>query len=126
MLNILERLGVVVDLDHAVLVDAVDRAVCAVADLLCAGNGYDAIGLLHGHHFREAGHIEDLVDLGIDVDDPQLRMLLSNAQDHTQPGGGDIFQVLRVEYEIRLSRDLRLERLLHLRGVGGVNPAFDG
>ncbi len=53
-------------------------------------------------------------------------MLLSNAQDHPQPGGGDIFQLLRVEYEIRLSRDLRLEHLLHLRGVGGVNPAFDG
>ena len=126
MLDVSQRVGVVVDLDHVILVDAVDGAVGAAADLLAALNGYHAVSLFHLHHFRKAGHVQDLVYFGVDVDDAQIRTGLFQAQDHPQSGAGDILQLFRIQHHGRgaavgqLGEDL----LFDLRRVIGVDPSL--
>ena len=128
MLDVSKRVGIVVNLDDIVLVDAVDRAVCAAADLLASLHIDDAIGLFHRHHLGEAGHIQDLIDLGVDVDDAQIRIFLFQPQYHTQTRAGDILQLLRIQHDgcCTFRRQLGEDLLLDLRSVIGVNTAGKG
>ena len=125
VLNILQRVGVLIDLHHVVLVDAVELAVGAAADLLAALDGHHTVGLLHGHHLGKAGHVQDLVDLGADIDDAHGGLGFPNAQQHPQPGAGNVFQFSRVQHEGSLVPLFYLlqNALLHGGGVVGINSS---
>ena len=125
MLDIGQRVGVFIDLDDIILVDAVDLAVGAAADLLAALHRNLAVGLFHRHHLGKAGHIEDLIDLGIDVDDLQRRAAFFQPQDHAETGAGDILQVCRVQNDLlRISAgELGQDVLFHRGGIVGIDAA---
>ena len=125
MLDIGQRVGVFIDLDDVILVDAVDLAVGAAADLLAALHRNHTVGFFHRHHFGKAGHIEDLIDLGIDVDDLQRRAAFFQPQDHAETGAGDILQVCRVQNDLlRISAgELGQDVLFHRGGIVGIDAA---
>ena len=125
MADILQGVGIPVDLHHAVLVDAVDRPVGPPPDLLAALHGDGAEGLLHRHHLGKAGHVQDLVDLGAHVHDPQRRAGLFQAQEHPEPGAGDIVQARRIQGQRLAHPAVQLHKHLffHLGGVVGIDPS---
>ena len=45
-------------------------------DLVAVSAGrYHTVGLFHGHHLRKSGHIQDLVNIGIDAGDLKMRQV---------------------------------------------------
>ena len=60
--------------------DAIDLAVRALTDHLAALHRHAAVGLGNRHHLREARHLEDLIDLGIDVADGHIADSFSQLQ----------------------------------------------
>ncbi len=83
-MNIRERVGVFIDLYDVILVDAVDRAVRAAADLLTALDRNDAVRLFDLHQFGKASHVEDLIDVGMDVCDRQIGIGFFDPQQHAK------------------------------------------
>ena len=86
VLDLIERIGVVVDLDDIIPVDPVHRAVGALADHFAALDRDNAICFFHRHHLGEAGHLEDLVDLGVHPRDRQIFVFFAQPQDHPEAG----------------------------------------
>ena len=99
VLDLIQRIRVVVDLDDIVPVDAVDRAIGAAPDDLAALDRNDLVGFLDGHHLREAGHVEDLVDLRTGPCDGDVLKTLAQPQDQPQPRAGDVLQFGCVDIE---------------------------
>ena len=99
MLDIRKGVGIVVDLDHIVLVDAVDGAVGAPADLLAAFHGDHPVGLVHLQDLGKAGHVQDLIYLGVHIDDAHIRKGFLHAQYHAQARAGNIRQLLCVQHD---------------------------
>ena len=123
VLDLLQRVGIVVDLHDVVHVDPVNGAVSTASDLLASFDGHDPVGLVHLHHLREAGHVKDLIDLGTDIADPDLRMLSAQPQQYAQACAGDVLQLLRVDLH-RTGRSFfgdPEDLLLRLRGISRVN-----
>ena len=123
MLNVGERVGIVIDFHDIVLIDPVDRAVRAVSDLLAAFDRYDAVLLLHSDDLGEAGHIEDLVDFGIYIHHPKVGIILLQAQDNAQARTGYILQFRRVQnrFAVPESGQLIQDLVFGLLGIDRID-----
>ena len=99
-LDLRQRVRFEVDFDDRIGIDAVDLAVGALADDFAAFDRDFTVGFLNVHHLGETGDVEDLIDLGIDVDDLQIGEILLQTQQDAQTGTGDVLQVLHVDDDI--------------------------
>ena len=122
--DLLQGVGVPVDLYHFVGADAVHLPVGAAADDRAPGHAEAPEGFADLHKLREARHVEDLVDLRGDVDDLCRRDGLPDAQKQPQAGAGEEGQLLAVEHD-GLRPELRPEPVQRPARLGGVG-AGDG
>ena len=97
MLYLFQGVGIVVDLDDIVSVDAVDRSVCALTDDLTSFDRNDPVGLVDLHHLRESSHIENFVDLRTRIDDVDVGVCFSQSQNDAKSRTGNVLQVLRID-----------------------------
>ena len=86
VLDLIKRIGVVVDLDDIIPVDPVHRAVGALADHFAALDRNNAVCFLHRHHLGESGHLENLIDFGVYSRDRQIFVFFAQPQDHPETG----------------------------------------
>ena len=125
MLDIFQRISVVVHLDHIIAVDAVKRPVCALSDDLAAFDRYAAISLFHLHHLSKTGHLQHFVYLRPDIDDRKILMLFPEMQNDPQTGTGNILKSFGVDHQRPVSGVADQLRCfcLHSGRIVGIDPS---
>ena len=125
VVDLRERVVVLINLYDRVGVDAVNLAVRAFADHLAPVYAQLAVGLGDGHHLGEAGHVENLIDVGGSVDDLRVRVRFFQTQNDAQTGAGNIGELCRVEDPCAgKAGGGASNRFFRFGGVGGINPAI--
>ena len=97
MLNLLQRVSVVVYLYDIVMINSVDRSVGTSSNNLAPLNGNCPVCPFNVHHLCEPGHVEYIVYLRTGVYDVYVFICFSQAQQNPQSGAGHVLQLRCVD-----------------------------
>ena len=114
-------------LDDLVLIQAIDRSVAALSELLTAVYADLAQLFADSEQLRKSGGLKDLIDFRRYI--PHLECIgghLPDLHQHPESCAGDVPEISHIKYDLltlMLCKDL-LKLLLRLRRIVCVDPAF--